>query len=90
MNRSLRIAIADDGSDMQEYYRTILPPLGHVVVAIAETGHELVEKCPGQHRLGTFELPAGNAIHLAVVQQFTSNRIWGLRRDDVNPLLEMF
>ena len=49
MNRSLRIAVADDESDMQEYYRTILPVLGHVVVAVAETGRELVEKCRDQH-----------------------------------------
>jgi response regulator NasT len=49
MNRSLRIAIADDEPDMQEYYRTILPLLGHVVVAVAETGKELVEKCRDQH-----------------------------------------
>ena len=34
---------------MQEYYRTILPVLGHVVVAVAETGRELVEKCRDQH-----------------------------------------
>ena len=49
MNRALRIAIADDESDMQEYYRTILPELGHVVVAVAETGRELIEKCREQH-----------------------------------------
>lgn len=49
MNRSLRIAVADDESDMQEYYRTILPMLGHVVVAVAETGQDLVEKCREQH-----------------------------------------
>jgi response regulator NasT len=49
MNRSLRIAVADDEPDMQEYYRTILPGLGHVVVAVAETGRELVEKCRNQH-----------------------------------------
>lgn len=48
MSRSLRIAIADDETDMQEYYRTILPQLGHVVVAVAETGRELVEKCQAQ------------------------------------------
>ncbi len=49
MNRSLRIAVADDEPDMQEYYRTILPQLGHVVVAVAETGRALVEKCREQH-----------------------------------------
>src|SRR3954468_16290199 len=48
MTRSLRIAVADDEPDMQEYYRAILPQLGHVVVAVAETGRELVEKCHAQ------------------------------------------
>ncbi len=49
MNRLLRTAVADDELDMREYYRTILPLLGHVVVAVAETGRELVEKCRDQH-----------------------------------------
>jgi response regulator NasT len=48
MSRSLRIAVADDEPDMQEYYRTILPELGHVVVAVAETGRELVARCREQ------------------------------------------
>ena len=33
---------------MQEYFRTVLPLLGHVVVAVADTGRELVEKCREQ------------------------------------------
>lgn len=46
MNRSLRIAVADDEPDMQDYFRTILPQLGHtVVVVVAGTGRELVERC---------------------------------------------
>jgi response regulator NasT len=45
MDRSLRIAVADDEPDMRDYYQTILPRLGHTVVAVAETGRELVEKC---------------------------------------------
>jgi response regulator NasT len=48
MNRSLRIAIADDEPDVQEYYRTILPLLGHVVVVLADTGRELVDRCRQQ------------------------------------------
>lgn len=48
MNRSLRIAVADDEPDMQEYYRAILGQMGHVVVVVAETGKELVEKCRAQ------------------------------------------
>jgi response regulator NasT len=45
MNRALRIAVADDEPDMRDYFRKILPRLGHQVVAVAETGRELVEQC---------------------------------------------
>ncbi len=45
MSRSLRIAVADDEPDMQDYFRTILPRLGHEVVAVAEDGRELVAPC---------------------------------------------
>jgi response regulator NasT len=45
MTRSLRIAVADDELDMRDYFRKILPLLGHVVVAAAENGRELVEQC---------------------------------------------
>jgi two-component system, response regulator PdtaR len=45
MTQLLRIAVADDEADMRDYYRTILPRLGHTVVAAAENGLELVEQC---------------------------------------------
>ncbi len=45
MNRSLCIVVADDEPDMRDYFRKILPRLGHKVVAAAETGRELVELC---------------------------------------------
>ncbi len=45
MNRALRIAVADDEPDMREYFQTILPRLGHEVVAVAEDGRDLLEKC---------------------------------------------
>jgi response regulator NasT len=45
MNRHLRIVVADDELDMRDYLQTILPCFGHTVVAVAETGRELVEKC---------------------------------------------
>jgi response regulator NasT len=45
MNRSLRIAVADDELDMRDYFRQILPLLGHEVVAVASTGRELVDQC---------------------------------------------
>jgi AmiR/NasT family two-component response regulator len=45
MKKTLRIAVADDEPDMRDYFRTILPLLGHEVVAVAGTGRELVEMC---------------------------------------------
>ena len=45
MNRALRIAVADDEPDMRDYFRKILPRLGHQVVSAAETGRELLEQC---------------------------------------------
>jgi response regulator NasT len=45
MTRPLRIVVADDEPDMRDYFRKILPRLGHQVVAAAETGRELVELC---------------------------------------------
>jgi response regulator NasT len=45
MSRSLKIAVADDELDMRDYFQQILPLLGHQVVAVAQTGRELVELC---------------------------------------------
>ena len=45
MNRALRIAVADDEADMRDYFRKILPLLGHEVVVVAQTGRELVDQC---------------------------------------------
>jgi two-component system, response regulator PdtaR len=45
MTEPLRIVVADDEPDMRDYFRKILPRLGHQVVAAAETGRELVELC---------------------------------------------
>jgi response regulator NasT len=49
MSRSLKIAVADDEPDMRDYFRQILPLLGHQVVAVAQTGRELVELCDTAH-----------------------------------------
>ncbi|MBV8608019.1 MAG: response regulator, partial [Singulisphaera sp.] len=45
MSHALRIAVADDEPDVRDYFRRILPRLGHQVVAVARTGRELVEQC---------------------------------------------
>ena len=45
MIQSLRIAIADDEADIRQYFRRLLPRLGHQVVGEAENGRELVDLC---------------------------------------------
>jgi response regulator NasT len=45
MNRALRVVVADDTATMQKFYETLLPKMGHEVVAVAGTGAVLVEKC---------------------------------------------
>ena len=45
MSRALKIAVADDERDMRDYFQQILPLLGHEVVAVAQTGRELVDLC---------------------------------------------
>jgi response regulator NasT len=45
MPSRLRIAIADDERDMRDYFARILPRLGHEIVATAQNGRELVERC---------------------------------------------
>jgi CheY-like chemotaxis protein len=41
----LRIVVADDEPQVREYFKRILPRLGHDVVAAAANGRELLEKC---------------------------------------------
>ncbi len=45
MNRSLRVAVADDEPRMREFYKEMLPLLGHEVVCVAKSGAELVNEC---------------------------------------------
>jgi two-component system, response regulator PdtaR len=45
MSESLRIAVADDETDMRDWFERMLPTLGHQVVSVAENGKELVEHC---------------------------------------------
>jgi response regulator NasT len=49
MTRSLRIAVADDEPDMRDWFETILPLLGHELVAVAQDGRDLIEKCQESH-----------------------------------------
>ena len=45
MTPSLRIVVADDEADTREFFERYLPRLGHQVVAVAEDGRELVDRC---------------------------------------------
>jgi response regulator NasT len=45
MSRSIQIAVADDERRMRDYYKNILPLLGHRVVCAAQSGRELVRFC---------------------------------------------
>jgi response regulator NasT len=45
MTDILRIAVADDEADMRDWFKRILPKLGHEVVSVAENGRELIEHC---------------------------------------------
>jgi response regulator NasT len=45
MNRNLRIAVADDEPRMLQFYKEILPTMGHEVVCAAGNGAELIEQC---------------------------------------------
>jgi len=45
MSHALRIVVADDEPDMRDYFRKILPHLGHRLVAVAENGRDLVQLC---------------------------------------------
>lgn len=45
MTPVLRIVVADDEPDMRDYFRKVLPRLGHSVAAAAENGEQLVDLC---------------------------------------------
>jgi response regulator NasT len=45
MTQGLRIIVADDEPDMRDYFRKVLPRMGHTVVAAAENGEELIAQC---------------------------------------------
>jgi len=49
MKRNLRIAIADDEGDIRAYLQEALTRLGHQVVATANSGQQLIEKCQSIH-----------------------------------------
>ena len=49
MARPLRIAIADDESEIRDHYSKVSKRLGHTVVAAVDNGVALVEACQQLH-----------------------------------------
>lgn len=49
MSTPLRIAVADDERFMRNYYQKTISLLGHEVVAVAENGRQLIERCRATH-----------------------------------------
>lgn len=45
MNHPLKIGVAEDEYDMQEFYQVVIPELGHELLWTARDGVELVKKC---------------------------------------------
>lgn len=45
MADNLRICVADDEVDMRDFFEKMLPRMGHQVVAVAESGRELIDHC---------------------------------------------
>jgi response regulator NasT len=41
----LRVVVADDERDVRQFFQELLTHLGHQVVATAETGRQLIERC---------------------------------------------
>lgn len=45
MSHPLRVAIADDESEIRDYFQKVLERLGHTVVASVDNGSDLVTVC---------------------------------------------
>src|SRR5436190_10512636 len=43
--RPLKVAVADDERDTRQFFQEVLPHLGHELVAVAEDGRQLAERC---------------------------------------------
>jgi response regulator NasT len=44
----LRVAVADDDAEMRQFFRELLPAMGHQVVGVVQTGRQLAECCRQQ------------------------------------------
>jgi YesN/AraC family two-component response regulator len=44
MNRSLKIGVAEDEPDVREFYKCVIPELGHQLLWLARDGVDMIEK----------------------------------------------
>jgi response regulator NasT len=68
MTAALRIAVAEDDRDTREYLREALTRLGHEVVAVAENGQQLIDRCRERRPdliLTDIKMPDGDGIEAA-------------------------
>jgi response regulator NasT len=73
--RPLRIAVADDEPDMRDFLQKLLTHLGHVVVAVAADGEDLVRQCRDtQPNLIITDLAMPGLDGLSAVRQITKER----------------
>jgi response regulator NasT len=42
---ALRVVVADDERDMRQFLQEVLTQMGHQVLAVAETGRQLIDRC---------------------------------------------
>jgi AmiR/NasT family two-component response regulator len=69
MTSALRIVVADDEPDMRDYFRKVLPRLGHTVVAAAENSEQLIDFCRFYHPdlvITDIKMPAIDGIDAAM------------------------
>jgi response regulator NasT len=45
MKRLLSIGVAEDEPDMQEFYKVVIPEMGHELLWVARDGVEMIKKC---------------------------------------------
>ena len=76
MNRRLRVAIADDKSEMRQYLSKILWVEGHRVVVAAQTGGQLIRECHLEQPdlvITDIEMPDGDGLH--AIHEICSSRV---------------
>lgn len=76
MNRRLRVAIADDESEMRQYLSRILSMEGHRVVVAAQTSGQLIQECHLEQPdlvITDIEMPDGDGLH--AIHEICSTKI---------------